>query len=140
MSLRREVYSLDKGKPMGENEALVAEFFRIFRDVGRIIPEYEEVRNFPSFFDELDLLEYSNVFFVYWNSRFNSYIARWDEKRRVEFLKDRLQALVWGLIGKALKYLPQGGEALAQAYGFAQRLRRPNRHRHFRNPLPAWPG
>jgi len=85
----------------------VAEFFRIFRDVERIIPEeYEEVRNFPSFFDELDLLEYFNVFFVDWNSRFNSYIARWDEeRRRVEFLKDRLRALVWGLVGKALKYL-----------------------------------
>jgi hypothetical protein len=114
--LERVVFSLDKDKPMGENEALAAEFFRIFRDFERIIPEYEEVRNFPSFFDELDLLEYSNVFFVDWNSRFNSYIARWDEKRRVEFLKDRLQALVWGLVGKALKYLPQGGEALAQAY------------------------
>jgi len=43
--LERVVFSLDKGKPRGKNEALVAEFFRIFRDVERIIPEYEEVRN-----------------------------------------------------------------------------------------------
>jgi len=114
--LERVVFSLDKDKPRRENEALAAMFFRIFRDVERIMPEYEEVKSFPSFFDELDVLEYPNIFFVDWNSKSNSYTVRWDEERRVWFLKNWLQALVWGLVGKALKYMPQGGEALAQAY------------------------
>ncbi len=115
--LERVVCSLDKGNPRGKNEALIHEFFRIFRGVERIVPEgYEELRKFPSCFDEKALLKYYDGFFADWDSELNSYVIRWDEERRVQFLRDGLQALIWGLVGKALKYLPHGGEALVQAY------------------------
>jgi hypothetical protein len=115
--LERIVFSLDKDKPRGEIEALVAEFFKVFRGVKGMVPEeYEQVRKFPSFFDETDLLTYSNAFFVDWDPGLNSYVVRFDWERVVEFLRGGLQALVWGLIGKALKYMPYGHEALAQAY------------------------
>ena len=111
------VWSLDKDNPREKNEALVYEFFRIFRDVERMIPEgYEEVRKFLSCFDAKPFLKYYNGFFMDWDSILKSYVVRWDEGRRVQFLKDNLQALVWGLVGKVLKYLPNGEEALAQAY------------------------
>jgi hypothetical protein len=82
-----------------------------------MIPEgYEEVGKFLSCFDEKPFLKYYNGFFMDWDSILKSYVVRWDEGRRVQFLKDNLQALVWGLVGKVLKYLPNGEEALAQAY------------------------
>jgi hypothetical protein len=111
------LYSLDKNNSRDRNEALVCEFFRIFRGVEGLVPEgCEELANFVSCFDEKPFLKYYNGFFMDWDPILKSYIVRWDEERRVQFLKDNLQALVWGLIGKALKYLPNGEEALAQAY------------------------
>ena len=111
------VWSLDKDNSREKNEALVYEFFRIFRDVERMMPEgYEEVGEFLSCFEAKPFLRYYNGFFMDWDSMLKSYVVRWDEGRRVQFLKDNLQALVWGLVGKALKYLPNGEEALAQAY------------------------
>ena len=115
--LERVVFSLDKDKPRVEIEALVAEFFKVFRGVEGMVPEgCEDLKRFSTLFDERDLMEYSGAFFADWDSRLNSYVVRFDWERSVEFLRDGLQVLVWGLIGKALKYMPYGHEALAQAY------------------------
>ena len=111
------VFSLDAGKSRGDVEALVAEFFKVVRSVVEVAPEgWEEVRKFPLLFDEEGLLKHLNAFFVDWDSRVNSYVVRFDWGRAVEFVRDALQAIVWGLVGRTLKCLPGGSEALAQAY------------------------
>jgi hypothetical protein len=111
------IFNLDASKSRGEVEALVAEFFKVFRSVVEVAPEgWNEVVKFPSLFDEEGLLKHLNAFFVDWDSRVNSYVVRFDWGRAVEFVRDALQTIVWGLVGKALKYLPRGNEALAQAY------------------------
>lgn len=115
--LERVVFSLDSGKCRGDNEALVAEFFKIFRSLGNVLGEgFEDVKNFPTFFDEVDLLECSKAFFIDWDARSKHFVVRCDEWRRVEFLRNGLQSLVWGLLGKILKHMPDGDEILSQAY------------------------
>ena len=70
------VFSLDDDKPKGEVEALVAEFFRIFRDVEGMVPQgYEELANFISCFDEKPFLKYYNGFFMDWAPILKSYIV-----------------------------------------------------------------
>ena len=115
--LERLVFSIDENKPRRDNEALVAEFFKIFRNFGKILTdEYEDLKRFPTFFDETDLLKCYNATFVDWDPERKSFMVRWDEGTRVKLLRNWLQSLVWGLLGKALKYMPAGEEALAQAY------------------------
>ncbi|MEM3666867.1 MAG: hypothetical protein QW222_07295, partial [Candidatus Bathyarchaeia archaeon] len=115
--LERIVFSLDARKPREENEVLVAEFFKTFKGVKDVFgEEYLDVKSFTAIFDKEDLLECSSGFFVDWNSEVKSFTVRWDYERRVEFIRNGLQSLVWGLLGKALKYMPSGWEALAQAY------------------------
>jgi len=115
--LERLVFSIDENKPRRDNEALVAKFFEIFRNLAEILPDkYEDAKRFTTFFDELDLLECYESFFVDWDSERRSFVVRGDKGRRVEFLRNWLQSLIWGLLGKALKYMPTGEEALGQAY------------------------
>ena len=115
--LERIVFSLDVNKPKEENEVLVAEFFKTFKGVKDVFgEEYLDVKSFVALFDKEDLLECSRGFFVDWNSGVKSFTVRWDYERRVEFIRNGLQSLVWGLLGKALRYMPSGWGALAQTY------------------------
>jgi len=111
------VCSLDESKPRRDNEALVAKFFRALRHVeGMVGDECKDVKAFPKLFDMANMLNCFDAFILDWDSGLKSFVVRWDEGARIRFLKNALQALIWGLVGKALKYMPAGEEALAQAY------------------------
>lgn len=114
--LQAMLYSLDENTDL---KGFIPSFLKRFNQLkDEIPPEYKEIRDFITSMGKEE--DYTWVFemgtWVDWDPTKGRSVEQNKKHGILRTIDYSFQTLIWGLIGKALEYLPKGKEAKAQFY------------------------